>query len=247
MLATDLEISSLTLDEILSDIYIPLHSSEGEGRSESRLQRWCEICADADWEIFRKRLLRDGLLFEEVRARLGGVDRRPALPEPDWVADCRSVLRILKSGAGHEIAGTVDNAFGPLLAPLVATAVADVSKNPAYSDELLVSPGARADMVRQLWQRLVGLCELPFFRSLAEWKKSSAIADRTCDGRQPEFGEFVAHMQTKGSTLYSHHILRFFDFSRWSAGSGCWSAGSGWNVMPNLSIGSGVTVAHYPL
>jgi len=199
MLATDLEIASLTLDEILSDLYVPLHSPvEGDASSARRLKCWCEICADADWEIFRKRLLRDGLVFEDVRARLAGIDRRREVSEPEWVADCRSVLQILKHGVAYELEGTSGNAFGPLLAPLVAAAVAELGKNSAFSDDRLVSPGARADMVRQLWQRLAGLCELPFFRALMEWRKAAVVADVEPNGYQSEFGDFVAHMRTHG-------------------------------------------------
>jgi len=194
MLATDLEISTLTLDEILSDHYFATRSLvEDETRSDRRMKRWCEISADGDWEIFRKRLLRDGLLFEEVRARLGNVDRQPAHSEPDWVADCRNVLRILNKDAGHEVAETSGYAFGPLLAPLVATAIAELGEQSAFTDEQLVSPAARADMVRQLWQRLVELCELPLFRSLTEWRKTKPAAEH-----EPEFGEFIGFMRAEG-------------------------------------------------
>src|SRR5690348_5496127 len=194
MLATDLEISTLTLDEILSDHYFATRSPvEHESRSDRRMKRWCEICADGDWEIFRKRLLRDGLLFEEVRARLGNVDRHPAHSEPDWVADCRNVLRILKKDTGHEVAGTAGCAFGPLLAPLVAAATAELGEQSAFTDEQLVSPAARADMVRQLWQRLVELCELPLFRSFTEWRQTKPAAEH-----ELEFGEFIGFMRAEG-------------------------------------------------
>jgi type 2 lantibiotic biosynthesis protein LanM len=49
-----------------------------------RLERWCEVVAQGNWEVFRKRLQWDGLDLEAVRPRLGSVRAALGGRLPDW-------------------------------------------------------------------------------------------------------------------------------------------------------------------
>lgn len=195
--ATQLELNALTLDEILSHRYVPLTTTPDLDRlAERRLTRWRAICADGDAEVFRKRLARDALTIQDVRARLGSIDRRADVPEPLWVGDCRKTLQVLRQAAPADPPGTCDQPFGTMLAPLVAAAIEQVTARSALADPRLLSLSAQADLVAQLWRRLVELCALPLYRSFTNWRH----ADPTVAECNAHLGHdsFAGYLRTQG-------------------------------------------------
>ena len=74
-----LEISCLSLDEVLSNSYEPLPENERNPLlATERFDRWVEIAAGGDSAQFARRLEVTSLSFEDVLARFGGV-RRPLM------------------------------------------------------------------------------------------------------------------------------------------------------------------------
>lgn len=193
MHASALERASLTLDEVLSDAYAATVPNGDPGRADRLLDRWRDICADGSDEIFRKRLARDGIDLEALKARLAGVDRRPGTAEPAWVADMRAVRAELVAGADEGTIGADEHAFGPVLAPVVAEAMRALMSPGGARQSRSVEASALADMARQLWQRLVDLCGLPLCRALIEWKAAT-----TPDIQAAGFGAFASHMREHG-------------------------------------------------
>jgi type 2 lantibiotic biosynthesis protein LanM len=206
--ATDFELSALTLDEILSADYVCVPDAVADHLADTRLNRWCAICADGDSNIFHKRLLRDGLSLADVRARFAGVDRRPGCVEPSWVAECRNVLDSLKRDSNHDVPGMADHAFGPLLAPVVATAIREVDERCEFGDEQQISAGARANIVSDLWRRVEQLCALPLYRQFLEWRGSATA---------PRFEDFIQFMRSQGfDALFATYppLLRLLTLQR---------------------------------
>lgn len=165
----NLELSTLTIDEILSPVYEPVPAGEADAKvAQQRLMRWREISADNDEFAFAERLKRHNLTEASVLARLADVRRRQEHKAPAWVADTWRTIELLKCGASS--AAHNSGAFGSLLAPVLDDAIARLrgSLEPDALSQL--HPGAFDNIVDHLRQRLCNLCELPLYECLLRWR-----------------------------------------------------------------------------
>jgi len=77
-----------TIDELLSDAFEPSPGANGEAElTARRFAAWCRAAAAGDPSLFARRLERDRLTMEEVRARLTAARPRPCTPRPTWIDD----------------------------------------------------------------------------------------------------------------------------------------------------------------
>lgn len=175
-----LEAACLTIDELLSDDYEPLPAeARNEALAQARLERWRSISADGAAEEFGKRLRRQGLNQSDLLARLGGVRRRPGVPEPSWVADTSRILALLRTRTEGRTNG--DIAFGPLLSPVLDAAAGAL--RPKLPSRLAgrLSSGAFDGMVDHLRRRLSNLVEIPFYEALLAWRRELLAEVRAGD------------------------------------------------------------------
>ena len=83
-----LTVRAATIDELLSDDFEPLPGQKTDAdRAGRRLAAWCRSCANGDWQLFVRRLERDGLTITNVLTRLASVRRHAAAATPSWVDD----------------------------------------------------------------------------------------------------------------------------------------------------------------
>lgn len=62
-----LTVRAATIDELLSDDFEPLPGQKTDAdRAGRRLAAWCRSCANGDWQLFVRRLERDGLTITNV-------------------------------------------------------------------------------------------------------------------------------------------------------------------------------------
>ena len=59
---------------------------------QARLERWCQLSAQGNWEIFQKRLEWDSLTIEGVRPRLGSISLNNVDDLPEWALTLQSIL-----------------------------------------------------------------------------------------------------------------------------------------------------------
>src|SRR6266700_740579 len=66
-LLKDLEMRAATIDELLSSRFSPLRGEKKDAHKAAvRLSAWCRASASGDWQLFARRLARDGLSLESV-------------------------------------------------------------------------------------------------------------------------------------------------------------------------------------
>src|SRR5882762_89023 len=84
----DFAVRAATIDVRLGGSYeqIPNLKTETEA-SARRLAAWCQSASGGDWNLFAKRLRRDGLTMETVMPRLAALRLAAKTPLPSWVED----------------------------------------------------------------------------------------------------------------------------------------------------------------
>src|SRR5262249_9589812 len=99
-------------------------------------------------------------------------------------------------------------AFGPVLAPVVATAIREIGERCEFGNEQLIAAAARADLVSALWQRVEQLCALPLYRCFLDWRSSATT---------PRFDDFIEFMRSQGfDALFAAYppLLRLLTLQR---------------------------------
>ena len=118
-----LMVRAATIDEVLSDAFVVLPGEKADSDlAARRLAAWCRSCASGDWELFARRLERDGLSITDVLARFATIRPDPARPAPTWLADATWIGAALDGApvAAESQARQSDPcAFEPLLEPVV--------------------------------------------------------------------------------------------------------------------------------
>ncbi|MGO1118390.1 type 2 lanthipeptide synthetase LanM [Rhodovibrionaceae bacterium A322] len=169
-----------TLDERLSGQYQALAPAEekagGPDRSlaDTRLRLWCDSVAQGDWQVFQRRLHRDGLDLKEVHRLLGDLQLKPDEELPVWVGTGQWLLEALVDGIdpqGVELPSDwlEEEAFADLLWPVVQQAriqrdCGDAKGSPAtYLKH--VTAKALLDLDRVLLSQLSQLAGLTLFES----------------------------------------------------------------------------------
>ena len=62
-----LMVRAATIDEVLSDAFVVLPGEKADSDlAARRLGAWCRSCGSGDWELFARRLERDGKLVMET-------------------------------------------------------------------------------------------------------------------------------------------------------------------------------------
>lgn len=165
-----LAVRASTIDELLSDAFETLPGQKGDSDAAARrLAAWCRSCASGDWEMFARRLERDGLSFERVLARFATVRRAPGAPPPVWLADAAWIDEALRqTGADEAAAG--DLPFGHLFVSLVEEADrrlwAGIDPDPGT-----LTVDARRSLRRTLLDELSRLCSGALFERFAVDRK----------------------------------------------------------------------------
>jgi class II lanthipeptide synthase len=71
----------------------PEHLRQDEPRIRARLNRWCQVVARGDWELFRRRLEWDGWDVDRVHAALGTVRLREGRDLAAWAGTLAEVMQ----------------------------------------------------------------------------------------------------------------------------------------------------------
>lgn len=177
---TEVELSALTIDEVLSTSYESLPKSEQDtALAEDRLRRWVAIGADGLESDFAQRMARKNWTRAWLLGRLAGVRRRSGVPEPGWVQRTHQVIELLINGAMNSRHDQI--AFAPLLSPVIDDAAETLRLSLPFDVLQIFEPEAFEGIVDHLRLRLSNLCELPFYEVLLHWRRNVLRAAQSGD------------------------------------------------------------------
>ena len=192
----DLIARAATFEELLSDDFDTLPGQEGDtDLAAKRLAGWCKSSASRDWSLFSRRLARDGLTLDYVRARFASARRNAFATDPAWVEDASWIRSVLLGGrnvvAGDTQATPCRNAFEHLSSPLVLDAGARLWASVEVSAADALTSSARAGLRQLLADEVCGLC-------------TPLLYDRFSAVREAGYAHFIRGMQADG-------LRRLFD------------------------------------
>lgn len=229
---SQLELASITakaisiFERIESNLFeVDMTQNSEQNFTDKRLERWCEIVADGNWEKFYKRLNLAGWNIDRLRAAMGEIKAVDVTVLPSWSATLKEILNTaqnkLKFGDIIPIDSSQPLPFEDLLLPACFVARQkletrlglsclefDLSHYSCLPLELL-SKKAYLTMERSLLSRLVGLCEktLEFefsrFRPLGESFLNILLKQTKAQSNNTYYKAFVQKMLQDG-------LLAFF-------------------------------------
>lgn len=193
-----------TFDELLAD-FEPLPGRKDDAElAARRLAAWCRSCANGDWDLFGRRLGRDGWSFGDVLARFASVRRKASAPPPAWVEDATWIHAALQAPTPHGEAPqplVEPRAFDRLLLPVVVHAAARLWTDAGAEASGHFTESARTQLSSMLLQELSDLCAPTLYERFVKARSSSVDSQAV---RQPLpagtglYDQFVADMKAGG-------------------------------------------------
>ncbi len=196
-----------TIDELLSEYYYPIPGEKTDAdRAARRLAAWCRNSASGDWDLFSRRLARDGLSIDRVLPRLATIRRNIAAPIPNWVSDAEWILTAIRLEPRDVLQTRLSDtsepiAFERLLFTTVDAAEVRLSRSANFALAPL-SDSAHIQLSRALLIQLAALCQQAFYERFLEWRQNHSEPTQSPDtlkcSRTEEFDAFVSYMQRVG-------------------------------------------------
>ena len=170
-------VSASSLSERLSDRLFEVETLQinEQKLSNERLDHWCQLVAQGNWENFQKRLLWDGLDVDTVRSIIGSLPIVENRTLPTWAATLQEIIQTASEwrletrdlGIGAEDIDPENSLpFEDLLLPAIRVArqklLADLgseSSSPNYFPLELLTEEAYLKLEYSLLSILVNLCE----------------------------------------------------------------------------------------
>jgi len=187
-----LRLRAATIDELLSDAFLPLPGADRDtDLAARRSAAWCRASAAGNEALFARRLARDGLTIAELGPRFAGGRPNPAVPPPAWLADAAWVEAALQGSAGPAKPATGRDepvAFEELLLPLVAQAEARLWRGLDAAASGNVTDTAQACLSYGLLHELSALAAPALYERFAKARHAGAgayehfVADMRCGG-----------------------------------------------------------------
>jgi lantibiotic modifying enzyme len=185
------------------------------------LENWCQVVAQGDWDVFRKRLQWDGIELDTYSS-LNSVPTTQGQPLPDWATALKEIIATasqwqsesgqLRSIDPLSLCIKPENPlpFEDVLLPLIDVARQKLLAQVDLSTRHLLSEQAYLDLERSLLISLVNFCdktlekELDHFRPFG-YRLFSLIQIKT----EPE--PVTTYYQAFVQSLLQDGLLRFFE------------------------------------
>ncbi|MBW4576035.1 MAG: type 2 lantipeptide synthetase LanM family protein [Aphanothece sp. CMT-3BRIN-NPC111] len=141
-----------------------------EQEIHSRLDRWCQVVGQGNWNTLQKRLLWEGLDLDTIRPRLGTVQFNATGQLPEWAETLQQIMQTAAEySPEREILLPIDAEnpfpFEDILLPAIALArqqlLTRLNSVQLTEDSLplsMLSEAAYRDLERGLMKRLAALC-----------------------------------------------------------------------------------------
>jgi type 2 lantibiotic biosynthesis protein LanM len=193
-----------TIDEILSGDFEAQPGQTGDSElATARITAWSRASANGDAGLFRRRLERDGLTYDDVLKRLSSAVREAPHRHSVWIDDAAWIESALQSGSSGQT-GTVQqvgaHAFEHLLFPVVEQAETRLWTAVGTPIRHHFTEAGRADLLRMLLDQLTDLCAPPLYERFAAARgEMPTEAAPTGPGASTAlYDRFVADMKAGG-------------------------------------------------
>ena len=182
-----LRLRAATIDEMLSDAFAASPAAEADADlTARRLAAWRRSSAAGDEALFARRLARDGLTVDRLRQRFTGVQSKPAVSPPTWIADAAWVEAALQGAEPAKQTPPPGEpvAFEGLFLPLVAQAELRLwsGLDEAASDNLAET--ARACLSHGLLRDLSDLSAPALYERFAKARLAGTSYEQFSSGMQ---------------------------------------------------------------
>ena len=157
LLPKDFLLRCSSIDEILSTNFESIRSGKSSaGKAAGKLAQWCEISASGDWEIFEKRLKRDGFSLLEVLKKFADIKTSENLTIPQWLEDSQWVYSSLTAKQKNKTISTTraNFPFDDSYENLIVRAISEVENITGPNWRHLWNEKAEADLYDALNRRI---------------------------------------------------------------------------------------------
>jgi type 2 lantibiotic biosynthesis protein LanM len=189
-----------TIDDVLSEPNADAGRTTDSDLGERRLAAWCRASANGDSGLFRRRLARDGLSYEDVQDRFATVRHTTGGAGPAWADDAAWVDAALRSplAAAPE---AEPRPFEHLLRPVVDAAEARLWQGARGDVRKHFTEAGLSCLRLMLLDQLADLCAPPLYERFAAFRSSGPGSDAPAAERASGtslYDRFVTDMTSGG-------------------------------------------------
>jgi len=188
-----LRVCAATIDELLSDAFIPSPgANEGADLVARRFAAWARAASAEDQALFARRLERDRLTMGEVERRFSAVRPRPCTPRSAWIDDAVWVEAALRGASASSKAAARPGrdvvAFEELFLPLAGAAKTQLWQGVGAAARDNLDDSARACLLHSLLVELSGLSAPALYERFSKARSAGASG----------YASFIADMKAGG-------------------------------------------------
>lgn len=205
-----------TITERICHKFIFDDTQENDILVNARIEQWCQVTSEGNWQQFQKRLAWDDIDLGILRRFLGSVRAKDDRQLPAWTetlneclktATYLDTLKAVTSENHHFLKVHKPLPFEEVLLPFIYGGRSKLSTQSGFQYELL-SPAAHASLERSLLKRLVHLCKLSMeveFSLFCASRESTLIRrlQKSTDARsQRYYQEFIRSLLQGGLLIF---------------------------------------------
>ncbi|MER8672195.1 type 2 lanthipeptide synthetase LanM family protein [Mesorhizobium sp. M1156] len=210
----ELAVRASTLDERLSEAYIPVAGLKGDTQAAAqRLALWCQSASDGDWRLFAKRLRRDGLTIEAVMPRLSAVQMVSNSPLPGWAEDLAWIGPAIQAQVETQYISSLCEA-GPTQ-PFESLFFGVIAEAERRRDTFLpsralsrIALSVRWSMAHELLTDVTRLCAMPIYDAFLGYlgeHPQTYDSSSTKQATEQRYDQFLLYLRETGlRRLFSH-------------------------------------------
>ena len=166
----DFYLQAASIDELLSEDFetVPGEKSKTD-IAALRLAAWCRQSSSGNWELFSKRLERDGLTMSQVLERFSGARLRSSVKLPDWVLNAIEIINHHQNTKNKQVIHNLEIPFFEVFNSTVALGTSKLVSTGSPSKYL--SDTALFSIQKILYSQLSELYTPYLYQEFQEFKK----------------------------------------------------------------------------
>ena len=174
----DFYLQAASIDELLSDDFetVPGEKSKTD-TAALRLAAWCRQSSSGNWELFSKRLERDGLTIPLVLGRFSGARLQSGINMPDWVLNAIEIINHHQNTKNRLVIDNLETPFFEVFNSIVALGKSKLVRTDSSSKYL--SDTALLSIQKILYSQLSDLYTPYLYQEFQEFKKDKVVGNHT--------------------------------------------------------------------
>jgi type 2 lantibiotic biosynthesis protein LanM len=206
--------NSSTIHERMDSKFVVSLAAENSATANSRLEQWCQVVAQGDWEKFERYLVWEGLDLRMARSVLGSITISDKQKLPAWTETLNECLKVSAGMVMEDLEkGTSDKnrcldrsqpvPFEEVLLPFVYVARQKLVTQTGFAYDLL-SEQAHALLEHDLLRQLSNICslsmalEFSIFRAIRQPTASRLLEKSPDENSNKQYRDFIEGMLSGG-------------------------------------------------